>query len=206
MKPATPSAFNIRFAASKQFKEKFDRLQDLVDKNQGLSLQDVFEYALDYTLNNKDPKRRKQRRDQKRMKNPARPDDQPLTPENNKNQPEQARANRGGGDERKGDSTNERFIPRKLQDETFARAQYQCEHRGHTGKRCSARANLHIDHKKALAFGGKTEKDNLQCLCASHHRQKTEKELGKMFIAEKILERREAQASPGAVEKSALAM
>lgn len=142
-----------------------------------MSLPEVLEYALDYTLNNKDPERRKLRRDKRRKKVTARPDEQAVSGENNKKRqsnetarPDEQATSEGihsnhqseaafsgmGRDleTRRKSGAPERFIPRKTRDETFERAGYRCEYLGPTGRRCSARSNLHIDHKKPLAFGG----------------------------------------------------
>lgn len=50
----------------------------------------------------------------------------------------------------------------------IARDGGQCRHPG-----CAATHGLEVDHIVALGLGGRDSDDNLETLCAVHHRQKT---------------------------------
>jgi len=63
-----------------------------------------------------------------------------------------------------------RYIPRALKQTVFFRAKNQCEFQDPvTGRRCSAKHHLEIDHVHALALGGTTTLENLRVLCRSHN-------------------------------------
>jgi 5-methylcytosine-specific restriction endonuclease McrA len=63
-----------------------------------------------------------------------------------------------------------RYIPKALKTSTFARAEGQCEYKDEiTGRRCSCRSFLQVDHIVPLALGGTTSADNLRILCQAHN-------------------------------------
>ncbi len=61
---------------------------------------------------------------------------------------------------------------RRLKDEILLRDMYTCQHCGRVG------GQLELDHIINLASGGTDNKDNLQILCQSCHKQKTQAESG----------------------------
>ena len=66
-----------------------------------------------------------------------------------------------------------RFIPIGVRRTVWARAGGQCEHRlAGTGSRCPRRHRLQIDHRVPFAWGGRSEPENLQLLCAPHNHWK----------------------------------
>jgi hypothetical protein len=70
----------------------------------------------------------------------------------------------------KASSKNPRYIDRANREAVRARSGGQCEYRStETGKRCTARLHLQIDHIVPLSLGGKTTKGNLRHLCFSHN-------------------------------------
>ena len=52
-----------------------------------------------------------------------------------------------------------------------------------TGRRCSARRHLEMDHIKAFARGGDQSPKNLQVLCRSHNLMRARDEFGEWFMA-----------------------
>jgi hypothetical protein len=66
IQPASPEAYNVRFAAGKSFKEKLTRLAEILGIERPESrLQEVLEQALDIALDRKDPQRKLERKLQK---------------------------------------------------------------------------------------------------------------------------------------------
>ena len=63
-----------------------------------------------------------------------------------------------------------RYIPSHLRKYTWKRDQGQCTYVHHeTKRRCASRHLLQIDHIQPFALGGRSEKENLRLLCASHN-------------------------------------
>ena len=63
LQPARPTAFNFRFSADWSFKEKFERLVEVMGvENAQKHLAEILEQALDVALDKKDPKRKLERR------------------------------------------------------------------------------------------------------------------------------------------------
>ena len=63
-----------------------------------------------------------------------------------------------------------RYIPVNFRNFIWKRDLGQCTYKCHkTGRRCSSKHWLQIDHIQPLAFGGKTEVKNLRILCAQHN-------------------------------------
>jgi 5-methylcytosine-specific restriction endonuclease McrA len=75
-------------------------------------------------------------------------------------------------------SSNPRYISRPLREELRMRSGGQCEHTTPSGKRCSARLHLQIDHILPLALGGETKSENLRHLCFAHNQRAAIKLLG----------------------------
>ena len=78
LQPARPTVFNFRFSADRSFKEKFDRLAEVMGvENAQKHMAEILEQALDIALDKKDPKRKLERRKarQKATKAQPRPDE-----------------------------------------------------------------------------------------------------------------------------------
>jgi hypothetical protein len=54
-------------------------------------------------------------------------------------------------------------------DATFAADRYQCSYVSPTGKRCTARRFLEVDHVRPFALGGASEAANFRLLCRAHN-------------------------------------
>ncbi len=166
LKPATAELYNVRFSAGQEFKEKLDRLAEVlgVENPQG-HLADIFEKALDLALDQKAPERRKARRESRKKKEPRSP------------RPDEARNGRS------------RYVPAALRDHVLSRASYQCEYRGPTGVRCSTRAGLEVDHIQPFGRGGGCDEGNLRALCQAHNLWCAEEVYGEEFIRRKIADK-----------------
>ncbi len=78
LQPARPAVFNFRFSADRRFKEKFERLAEVMGvENAQKHMAEILEQALDVALDKKDPKRKLERRKarQKATKAGPRPDE-----------------------------------------------------------------------------------------------------------------------------------
>ena len=64
-----------------------------------------------------------------------------------------------------------RSIPQATKREVWRRDEDRCSYKDPiTGRRCSSRHLLQIDHIRPCALGGDAEPDNLRLLCHAHHR------------------------------------
>ncbi len=63
LQPARPDEFNFRFAADRDFKDKFERLAEVLGvENAQKHMADILETALDIALDKKDPQKKLERR------------------------------------------------------------------------------------------------------------------------------------------------
>ncbi len=63
LEPARPELYNFRFAADRKFKEKFERLAEVLGVENPLQhMAEIMEQALDIALDKKDLKRKRARR------------------------------------------------------------------------------------------------------------------------------------------------
>ncbi len=162
LEPARPEVFNFRFAADRQFKEKFERLAEVLGvENPLLHMTEVMEQALDIALDKKDLKRKRARRLERQSTTGDKP--------------------------RPGEvSAKSRYIPSEVREGVHERAGYQCEYRGPDGTRCRARAGLQIEHLRPFALKGSHDERNLRLHCGPHNRLTAERMFGVAFIRKKI--------------------
>jgi hypothetical protein len=64
---------------------------------------------------------------------------------------------------------NSRYIPVKVKAKTIARAQFQCEYVGASGKRCIEKRHLQFEHHMPFAKGGKNTEANIKFYCRAHN-------------------------------------
>ena len=63
LQPAKPDEYNFRFSADREFKDKFERLAEVLGiENAQKNMADILEKALDIALEKKDPKKKLERR------------------------------------------------------------------------------------------------------------------------------------------------
>ena len=75
LQPAQPTAFNFRFSANRSFKEKFERLAEVMGvENAQKHMAEILEQALDVALDKKDPKRKFERRKARQKATKTAPD------------------------------------------------------------------------------------------------------------------------------------
>ncbi len=69
LEPARPEVFNFRFAADREFKDKFERLAEVLGVENSLQhMAEIMEQALDIALDKKDLQRKRARRLQREAK------------------------------------------------------------------------------------------------------------------------------------------
>lgn len=182
IEPCQPELFNVRFPASQDFKNKLERLAEVLNiSNPHGNIAAVLEAALDVAIDKKDPQKRQERREQRAAKQKAKPTTTPA-------QQDAAVASKTSLDEV---SAQSRAVPQPLRDQLLARAGFQCEYQTHDGTRCSARTHLAIDHIVPYARGGSTTPGNLRVLCTPHNQRYAERCYGWDFMADKIAQARD---------------
>jgi hypothetical protein len=166
LEPARPEQFNFRFTADRKFKEKFERLAEVLGvENPLLHMTEIMEQALDIALDKKDLKRKRARR-LERMSRSA----DNFKP---KSCPGKILA-------------ESRYIPSHVRENVHERADYQCEYRGPDGTRCRSRTGLEIEHVRPFALYRSHDEKYLRLLCRRHNRLTAERVFGIAFIQEKI--------------------
>ena len=169
IEPAQPDIYNFRFSAPRDFKEKLERLGEVLGiQATEKRMAEVLDRALDLALDEKDPQRRLERR---------------------RKREERARVEKSSPDDVSATRKQEkrsRHVPVALEDRALERASYQCEYRGPDGTRCTQRVGLEIDHKTPFAKGGTHDEENLRVFCKSHNVLEAERVYGAEFVRGKI--------------------
>ncbi len=173
LQPARPDRFNFRFSADRNFKEKFERLAEVLGVENPLKhMAEILEQAVDISLEKRDPMRKRERRlERQRTKTAPRPDEIATRPERK-------------------DRTESRYIPSEVRERVFERAGHQCQYKSADGTRCTARTRLEIEHVRPFAIYRSHEERNLRVLCGRHNRFEAERVYGAEFIQNKIDEKR----------------
>jgi hypothetical protein len=186
LEPARTDVFNFRFSADKKFKEKFGRLAEVLGVENPLkNMAEVFERAMDISLEKKDPKKKLERRLKRERKRGA---------SSKKSSPDEVAAT-GGATSGSAKEETSRYIPSEVRERVHARAMYQCEYRAQDGTRCSARTGLQIDHERPFAIYLSHDEHHLRLLCRRHNRLQAERVYGTDFIRAKIEERKQEEVS-----------
>ena len=137
LQPAQPTVFNFRFSAERSFKEKFERLAEVMGiENAERHMAEILEQALDVVLEKKDPKRKLERRKARQRATKA----QPRPDEVSENvAPDVLRV--------KDKPARSRYIPSQDIERVHARGKHQCEYKSVDGRRCHSR------HFRAVVSG-----------------------------------------------------
>jgi hypothetical protein len=188
LEPATERAFNYCFSADQGFREKLERLGEVLGVHDpGRNMVEVFERAMEFTLQRKDPQRRLERRKEREARREPCPGEVPAAAD-------AASSARGPKRERRDTSPRQRsrYIPIAAREHTLERASYRCEYRAPDGTRCRARTSLEVDHVQPFGKGGGSAEDNLRVLCRGHNRLFAERAYGAEVTARRIKESRAA--------------
>ena len=182
LEPARPELFNFRFAADRKFKEKFERLAEVLGVENPLQhMAEIMEQAMDIALDKKDVKRKRARR--------------------------LARDAKRGGEKPQEKScpdkiSNSRYIPSEVRERVHERAGHQCQYFGPDGTRCGSRTGLEIEHQRPFALFRSHDEKYLGLFCRQHNRWSAEKVFGVAFIQEKIEASRRKPSPNGRVDSS----
>ncbi len=183
LEPARTDVFNFRFSADGDFKEKFERLAEVLGVENPLkNMAKVFERAVDISLEKKDPKKKLERRLEKERKLGAAPE---------KSRPDEISET---GEE---ENAKSRYIPSGVRERVFECAGYQCQFRAADGTRCSSRTGLEIDHERPFAIYRSHEEGHLRVLCKRHNLFQAERVYGAAFIQAKIDEKNNGRREAG---------
>jgi hypothetical protein len=144
------------------------------------NMAEVFEKAMDISLEKKDPKKKLERRLEKERRRGAAP---------KKASPDEVVSD-GGAPSGSDNKVTSRYIPPEVHERVHARAMYQCEYRAQDGTRCSARTGLEIDHERPFAVFRSHDERYLRLLCRRHNRFQAERVYGAVFIRANIEERK----------------
>jgi hypothetical protein len=193
LEPARADMFNFRFSADKNFKEKFERLAEVLGVENPLkNMDEAFEKVMDISLEQKDPKKKLERRLEKERKRGAAP---------KKARPDEVAAE-GGAPSGSDHKAKSRYIPSEVRERVYARASFQCEFQAPDGTRCSSRTGLEIDHERPFAIYRSHDERHLRLLCRRHNRFQAERVYGAEFIRTKIEERKRQKVSRRGVRQS----
>jgi hypothetical protein len=168
LQPATPELFNFRFAASRKFKAKLERLAEVLGvENPLMHMAEILEQAVDIALDRKDVQRKRERRLERQAESgdveKSRPDEISAEPR-----------------------APSRHIPSEVRERVHSRAGYQCEYRGPDGTRCCSRTGLEIEHLRPFALHHSHDERYLRLYCRRHNRLSAERVYGAAFIQGKI--------------------
>ena len=169
LQPATPEAFNVRFSAPREFKDKLERLAEVLGvENPGAHLAELLEKALEIALYQRDPKERAERRAKRTTKR--------ATAVSTSSPPSPAKVSPK-------EAGRSRYIPVALTDQVLGRAAHQCEYHAPDGRRCPERTSLEIDHRVPFARGGSSHPASLRVLCRRHNLFVAERTYGERFVS-----------------------
>ncbi len=190
LEPAQPDQFNFRFAADRAFKEKFERLAEVLGvEHPSKYMAEILEQAVDIALDKKDLKRKRERRLQREARRAGdsdkRPAGKPCPGKIPVTNPAPAPA-------------PSRYLAAEVRERVHARAGHQCEYLGQDGTRCRSRTGLEIEHTRPFALFRNHDERFLKLFCGPHNRLSAERAYGAAFIQDKIdASRRSAEARPG---------
>jgi len=175
LQPARPEVFNFRFSANRDFKDKLERLAEVMGvENAQKHMAEILETAIDIALEKKDPKKKLERRMKRQSGAPA--------------------PSRSDEMAKKADPAKSRYISSEVSERVHARANYCCEFRADDGTRCTARTGLEIDHASPFGIYHTNDERILRLLCPLHNRFTAERVYGVDFIQRKIDERRQSRS------------
>ncbi len=188
LEPAREELYNFRFAANRKFKDKFERLAEVLGVENPLQhMAEIMEQALDMALDKKDLKRKRARRLEREAKRSGK------TPR------KKSRLDEIPSGEQKATS---RYIPSEVRERVHDRAGHQCEFRALDGTRCRSRTGLEVEHQLPFALHRSHDERFLSLQCRQHNLLSAERIFGVAFIQEKIDASRRKRLATGRADSS----
>lgn len=172
IEPLSSARYRIELAASRELRDKLQRVQDMMrHRNPSGDLEVILGAALDLLVAKLERDRLgKSTRRAKVVGESA--DDKTTTT-----------AHRPGN------------IARNVRRAVYERDGEQCTFVDGEGRRCSSRAFLELDHVVSKARGGSDEADNLRVRCRAHNQLHAEQVFGRAHVEDRIAMRRKKRAS-----------
>lgn len=169
LRPIAANLHQLSIPVDDALLQKLEELKAILcHQSRGMSLKDLFEFAVDESLRTR---RAKAARTQ--IATPSSPPTPavaevanstravpPSVPVSTRAVPPTTQAN-----------TTSRYIPAHVKRHVWRRDEGRCSYVDQaSGRRCSAKNHLEFDHIKAFAHGGAPSPQNLRLLCATHNR------------------------------------
>ena len=163
LQPACPEIFNFRFSGDRDFKDKFDRVAEVLGVQNGQKhMAKIIETAFDITLEKKDPKKKLERRRKRRRGAKV--------------------TSRSNEVVKKDEPAKSRYVAPEVSERVHERDGYQCIYQGQDGRRCTARVGLHLDHKDPFGIFHSNDESIIRLLCPAHNLLEAERVYGPAFI------------------------
>ena len=148
LKPVAPSLSELKLGVSSETEAQLKRLQEIYSqkKQRFVTLAEVIALMTQDTLERIAP--------EKKLERVRKPKTVSSRKHSIPNRPIQRRSP----------------VPQRIKLQKLNEAQNQCTYTSSDGRRCEQRLWLELHHKRPVSQGGGNEKENLKCLCSSHHR------------------------------------
>jgi len=187
VKPLNPDAYKVTFSASKPFRDKLRRAQELLrhripDGNIAV----VIETALDVLLEQVMKERFAVGRKPRSSRTTRTPDTTPEVHESVEQTPQ----------------APSRHIPDAIKRAVYERDGGQCTFVGENGRRCATADNLEFEHEEGFALTGTHDVKKIRLLCRSHNQYAAEKLYGREFMERARQRAKEERTRPGASPES----
>ncbi len=143
-------------------REKLDQLRDILSTKKGrdCTLQEVFDFALETTLDKVDPIRKAKRSEKRKAKK-----SEPVENETTTEQKPPAQKSTYP----RTHSSRRKSLPQRVVDQINSRDKRRCVYMGPGGKRCTQTRWLHFHHVLPVSKGGANHPNNLVTICSRHH-------------------------------------
>ncbi|MCB9883616.1 MAG: HNH endonuclease [Planctomycetes bacterium] len=191
IEPVKPDVFNFRFAASGAFRDKLERLAEVVGVVDVTGrLAELLDMAIEHALEARDPQRKLERRRKRQARKASEKQGSNVAPASVSPRPDEVAIAIESAPPVIPSKPPSRYVSSELRELVFERANYRCEFVTGGGVRCGARTGLQVDHIVPHGLHGPTVLANLRCFCGVHNRWVAEQVYGEEFMRAKIEEAR----------------
>ncbi len=94
----------------------------------------------------------------------------------------------------RGADADARYVPAEVQRAVHERDGEQCTFQSDDGVRCTERGFIELDHRTAVALGGKPTVEGIRVLCHAHNQYEAERQLGAELVRERRARRKRRAA------------
>ena len=183
----TEARVKIEFCAAESVALKIERAKQLLRHKypQG-KLEDIFDELLNLFLEKKDPARKIERCEKKKLTTEARQQkSREGEQEQNSDTKSEAPVTQEEGASLKNNNLRKiktRYIPANVRLEVWKRDNGCCSYVSRDGRRCQERGGLELDHVFPWSLGGDSSLENLRLLCRPHNNWRNRLSDGQMMI------------------------